>query len=160
MGRGPHLPPRELVETPVAEIRPSGADVAGGLTAGPEDGRALTRRGGSGGCRPVPDGQSFLELATPSARRVTNDEVLYIPAGYRQLTASDYRINPTTPPVASTLAALACGRRAARPGERTGEPELAWAYRFIHEANDVGHRHHAITNPDRRLSLGLAGRRG
>jgi hypothetical protein len=69
---------------------------------------------------------------------LTDDEVLYIPAGYRQLTASDFRINPTAPPVASTLAALGLlGAGVRVPEPRPGEPEIGWAYRFVHEANDA-----------------------
>jgi hypothetical protein len=68
---------------------------------------------------------------------LTDDEVLYIPAGYRQLIASDYRVNPTSPPLASTLAALGLlGAGVKDPELRPGEPEIAWAYRFVQEAND------------------------
>jgi Dolichyl-phosphate-mannose-protein mannosyltransferase len=68
---------------------------------------------------------------------LTDDEVLYIPAGYRQLMASDYRVNPTSPPLASSLAALGLlGAGIEDPEPRPGEPEIAWAYRFVQEAND------------------------
>ncbi len=69
---------------------------------------------------------------------LTNDEVLYIPAGYRQLTASDYSINPTAPPLASMLAALGLlGTPIQVPEVRPGEPEIVWSYRFLQEANDA-----------------------
>ena len=111
-------------------------------TAGPPaTGRAPTRRAGAWEGAAVLSLTVVLLLELGHAVRsdgLTNDEVLYIPAGYRQLTASDYRINPTTPPVASTLAALGLVGAGLRvPESRTGEPELAWAYRFIHEANDA-----------------------
>jgi hypothetical protein len=68
---------------------------------------------------------------------LTDDEVLYIPAGYRQLTASDFHLNPTSPPVASSLAAVGLlGLDVHLPEIRPGEPEVAWCYRFIQEAND------------------------
>jgi hypothetical protein len=68
---------------------------------------------------------------------LTDDEVLYIPAGFLQITASDFRVNPTAPPVAPMLAAVGLlGASIHVPEVRAGEPEIVWAYRFIEEAND------------------------
>jgi hypothetical protein len=68
---------------------------------------------------------------------LTDDEVLYIPSGYRQLMASDYRMNPTAPPLASMLAAGGLlGAALNVPEVRPGEPEIVWSYRFLQEAND------------------------
>ena len=82
---------------------------------------------------------------------LTDDEVLYIPAGYRQIMASDYRVNPTSPPLASSL--LGAGIKDPEP--RPGEPEIAWAYRFVQEANDPATVIARSRIPVAVLSLGL-----
>jgi Dolichyl-phosphate-mannose-protein mannosyltransferase len=98
-----------------------------------------------------------VELAYAiQADGLTNDEVLYIPAGYLQLTASDYGINPTAPPLASMLAAVGLvGARVHVPELRPGEPEIAWAYRFLHEANDAATVITRARIPAVALTLGL-----
>ena len=62
---------------------------------------------------------------------ITVDEPVYISAGYRHLTALDFRLNPETPPLAKMLAALPLVplrlHTPAAPGE------WGWIYRFFHE---------------------------
>ena len=62
---------------------------------------------------------------------ITVDEPVYISAGYRHLTALDFRLNPETPPLAKMLAALPLLplrlHTPAAPGE------WGWIYRFFHE---------------------------
>ena len=68
---------------------------------------------------------------------LTDDEVLYIPAGFLEITASDFHVNPTAPPVAPMLAAVGLlGAGVHVPEIRPGEPEIVWSYRFAEEAND------------------------
>src|SRR5262245_61604918 len=68
---------------------------------------------------------------------LTNDEVLYVAAGYRHLFASDYRLNPTTPPLAKLLAAAGLvGMDLREPAATEGEDELSWSYRFLNVEND------------------------
>jgi Dolichyl-phosphate-mannose-protein mannosyltransferase len=87
---------------------------------------------------------------------LTDDEVLYIPAGYLQLTASDFHVNPTAPPLASTLAALGLlGIPIHVPEPRPEEAEIAWAYRFVHEANDAATVIARSRAPVVALTLGL-----
>jgi 4-amino-4-deoxy-L-arabinose transferase-like glycosyltransferase len=63
------------------------------------------------------------------------DEPVYISAGYRHLTARDFRLNPETPPLAKMLVALPLVplrlHTPAAPGE------WGWNYRFFHE-NSAG----------------------
>jgi 4-amino-4-deoxy-L-arabinose transferase-like glycosyltransferase len=70
---------------------------------------------------------------------LTNDEVLYIAAARRYVAASDFRLNPTMPPLAKLVigAGLAAGGWH-DPEPRPGEDEMSWSYRFVHEANDAG----------------------
>jgi hypothetical protein len=70
---------------------------------------------------------------------LTTDEVLYVSAGYRQLTLGDFRLNPTHPPLAQSLVALGLLGLHPRvpplePGERTAE----WCRQFVHVQNDAG----------------------
>lgn len=62
---------------------------------------------------------------------ITVDEPVYISAGYRHLSALDFRLNPETPPLAKMLAALPLLplrlHTPAAPGE------WGWVYRFFHE---------------------------
>jgi 4-amino-4-deoxy-L-arabinose transferase-like glycosyltransferase len=62
---------------------------------------------------------------------ITVDEPVYISAGYRHLTALDFRLNPETPPLAKMLVALPLLplrlHTPAAPGE------WGWVYRFFHE---------------------------
>lgn len=62
---------------------------------------------------------------------ITVDEPVYVSAGYRHLTALDFRLNPETPPLAKMLAALPLLplrlHTPAAPGE------WGWIYRFFHE---------------------------
>ena len=69
---------------------------------------------------------------------LTNDEVLYIAAGWRQLTRGDQRLNPTHPPLAEDLAALGLmGLRPRTPDLADDADPLAYAYRFVHVENDA-----------------------
>ena len=65
---------------------------------------------------------------------MTNDEVIYLPAGYRHLTASDYRANPTTPPLAKMMIAsgIVAGNGFSIPPLAPGMDEMEWAYRSVH----------------------------
>ncbi len=70
---------------------------------------------------------------------LTNDEVLYVSAGYRQLSLGDYRLNPTHPPLASSLAALGLlGLRPRVPPFLPGQGILDWCWRFVHVENEAG----------------------
>lgn len=69
---------------------------------------------------------------------LTNDEVLYVAAGWRHLALRDHGLNPTHPPLASELAAaglLGLGPRT--PPWRDGDDPLAYSYRFVHVENDA-----------------------
>jgi hypothetical protein len=67
---------------------------------------------------------------------LTNDELLYIPAGYRQLVAGDYRLNPVHPPLALSLNALGLlGLDLRMPLLGDQEAILPWCFRFIHLEN-------------------------
>ena len=66
---------------------------------------------------------------------MTDDEPVYIGAGYRHL-HGDFSINPEQPPVAKLLAAAPLlTLDLVRPPHGKGEDQCGWAYRFIHEAN-------------------------
>lgn len=70
---------------------------------------------------------------------LTNDEVLYIAAAHRYVAASDYRLNPTMPPLAKLVIGTGLAGGAWHDPElRPGEDEMSWSYRFVHEANDAG----------------------
>lgn len=82
----------------------------------------------------------FAQLAHGlRADGVTNDEVLYVAAGWRQLALGDYGLNTTHPPLAPDLAALGLVfLRPQVPPRAPGEDALASSYRFLHVANDAG----------------------
>ena len=66
---------------------------------------------------------------------MTDDESVYIGAGYRHL-HGDFEINPEQPPLAKMLGALPLlALRPARPAELPGDDQCGWAYRFFHQAN-------------------------
>jgi hypothetical protein len=68
---------------------------------------------------------------------LTNDEVLYIAAGWRQLALGDHRLNRTHPPLASDLVALGLlGLHPRAPALNDGDDPLSYAYRFVHVDND------------------------
>jgi len=70
---------------------------------------------------------------------ITNDEVLYVAAGWRQMALGDYRLNTTHPPLAPDLAALGLVfLRPQVPPFAPGDDVLAYSYRFLHVANDGG----------------------
>ena len=69
---------------------------------------------------------------------LTNDEVLYIAAGWRHLTLRDHSLNPTHPPLASEVAALGLLPLAPRtPAWSDGDDPLSYSYRFVHVENDA-----------------------
>lgn len=66
---------------------------------------------------------------------VTDDEPVYIGAGYRHL-HGDFGINPEQPPVAKLLvAAPLLTLDLELPEHRPSDDQDGWAYRFVHEAN-------------------------
>ena len=62
---------------------------------------------------------------------ITVDEPVYISAGFRHLTALDFRLNPETPPLAKMLAALPLRPLGLQTPMAPGE--WGWIYRFFHE---------------------------
>jgi len=62
---------------------------------------------------------------------ITVDEPVYISAGFRHLTALDFRLNPETPPLAKMLAALPLVPLGLRTPAAAGE--WGWIDRFFHE---------------------------
>jgi hypothetical protein len=70
---------------------------------------------------------------------LTNDEVLYVSAGYRQLALGDFRLSPAHPPLAPSLAALGLlGLHPRVPPLEPGEGILEWCRQFVHVQNDAG----------------------
>ncbi len=70
---------------------------------------------------------------------LTNDEALYIPAGYLQVAAGDYRLNPVHPPLAPSLAALGLlGLDLRLPPLDNQDAVLPWCFRFLQVENDPG----------------------
>ncbi len=64
------------------------------------------------------------------------DEVAYIPAGYRHLTASDYRLNPETPPLAKLVSALPfLAVPLAGIAPDSSDSSWEWSFRFVHVDN-------------------------
>jgi hypothetical protein len=89
---------------------------------------------------------------------MTNDEVHYISAGYRQLALGDYRLNPTHPPLASSLAGLGLlGLRPRVPPLLPGQGPLDWCWQFVHVENDAGLLLWRARVPAAVLSVALAG---
>jgi hypothetical protein len=89
---------------------------------------------------------------------MTNDEVLYISAGYRQLTLGDYRLNPTHPPLAPSLAGLGLlGLRLRVPPFALGRDPLEWCWKFAHVQNDAGRLLWRARVPTAILTVALAG---
>lgn len=67
---------------------------------------------------------------------LTNDELLYVPAGHLQLTRGDFSLNRTHPPLGPTLAGLGLLGADVRVPERLADEEdLAYCWRFLHRAN-------------------------
>ncbi len=70
---------------------------------------------------------------------LTNDEVLYVSAGYRQLALGDFRLSPTHPPLAPSLAALGLvGLHPRVPPLERGEGILEWCRQFVNVQNEAG----------------------
>ncbi len=89
---------------------------------------------------------------------MTNDEVLYISAGYRQLALGDYRLNPTHPPLAQSLAGLGLlGLPLDVPPLGPRQGVLAWCWQFVHERNCAGCLLWRARVPALLLTLALAG---
>lgn len=79
-----------------------------------------------------------LLLAGRAGDGLTNDEIIYIAAGYRHLTASDYRLNPNQPPLGKLVIATALvGQPWRVPPLAYGVDEMEWAYRFVHVENSA-----------------------
>jgi 4-amino-4-deoxy-L-arabinose transferase-like glycosyltransferase len=77
---------------------------------------------------------TFMAVALFVASRsdgITVDEPVYISAGYRHLTAGDFRLNPETAPLAKMLAAAPLLPLRLHVPEAPGE--WGWIYRFFHE---------------------------
>lgn len=77
------------------------------------------------------------QLAFEAARDgMVYDEVAYIPAGFRHLTASDYRLNPETPPASKLLCAMPflAVPLAGLPPD-SGDYSWQWSFRFLHVDN-------------------------
>jgi hypothetical protein len=88
---------------------------------------------------------------------MTNDEVLYISAGYRQVALGDYRLNPTHPPLAPSLAGLGLlGLRLSVPPLAAGQDPLDWCWRFVHVENDAGRLLRRARVPTAILTVALA----
>ena len=66
---------------------------------------------------------------------ITVDEPVYISAGYRHVTALDFRLNPEAPPLAKMLVALPLVPLHLHTPTAPGE--WGWIYRFFHE-NSAG----------------------
>jgi hypothetical protein len=89
---------------------------------------------------------------------MTNDEVLYVSAGYRQLALGDYRLNPTQPPLGPSLAGLGLlGLRLRVPPLVPGRDPLDWCWRFVHVENHAGEILTRARVPVALLTLLLAG---
>jgi 4-amino-4-deoxy-L-arabinose transferase-like glycosyltransferase len=79
-----------------------------------------------------------LLLAGRAGDGMTNDEIIYIAAGHRHLTASDYRLNPNQPPLGKLVIATALvGRPWREPPLAQAPDEMEWAYRFVHVENSA-----------------------
>jgi len=88
---------------------------------------------------------------------MTNDEVLYISAGYRQVALGDFRLNPTHPPLAPNLAGLGLlGLPLRVPPLVGGQDPLDWCFRFVHVENDAGLLLRRARVPTAILTLALA----
>jgi hypothetical protein len=88
---------------------------------------------------------------------MTNDEVLYISTGYRQLALGDYRLNPTHPPLAQSLAGVGLlGLPLDVPPLVASQGVLAWCWQFVHERNCAGCLLWRARVPSALLTLALA----
>jgi hypothetical protein len=89
---------------------------------------------------------------------MTNDEALYLSAGYRQLALGDYRLSPTHPPLAQSLAGLGLlGLPLHVPPLVERQDPLAWCWQFVHEHNCAGSLLWRARVPPALLTLALAG---
>ncbi len=89
---------------------------------------------------------------------MTNDEVLYISAGYRQLALGDYSLSPTHPPLAQSLAGLGLlGLPLEVPPLRPAQGALEWCWQFLHARNRAGELLWRARVPAALLTVGLAG---
>ncbi len=69
---------------------------------------------------------------------LTNDEILYLTAGQLQVQKGDFRLNPTHPPLASTLIGLGLlGAKFETPPLPQSMDPLAYSYRFVHVENNA-----------------------
>jgi hypothetical protein len=86
----------------------------------------------------------------------TNDEILYIGAGYRQAALGDHRLNTTQPPLAQRMIAWGLTGLSPRvPEFRAGEDVLLWCRRFV-EQNGATRLLRRARVPSMLLTLGLA----
>jgi Dolichyl-phosphate-mannose-protein mannosyltransferase len=89
---------------------------------------------------------------------MTNDEVLYVSAGYRQLKLGDYRLSPTHPPLAPSLVGLGLvGMPLDVPPLVPNQGVLDWCWQFVHARNDAGEILARARVPVALLTLLLAG---
>jgi len=99
-----------------------------------------------------------VQLASAvSADGLTSDEVAYIPAGYRHLTARDYRLNPSQPALGKmVLAAGLLGLPVQVSAAPSPVDELPWSHRFVFRDNDPARLIPRARLPVVLLTCGLA----
>ncbi len=88
---------------------------------------------------------------------MTNDEVLYVATGYRQLALGDYRLNPTHPPLAQSLAGVGLLGLPLDVPPLGSQGVLPWCWQFVHERNCAGCLLWRARLPAALLTLALAG---
>ena len=86
----------------------------------------------------------------------TNDEILYIGDGYRQIALGDHRLNPTQPPLGQRMAAWGLtGLSLHLPELHESEDVLLWCRRFVEENGPLRLLHRARV-ASLLVTLGLA----
>jgi hypothetical protein len=89
---------------------------------------------------------------------LTIDEIVYIGAGYRHLTALDYRLNPEQPPIAKLLGAipLTVARVKIGTDDSAAVGEWRWGFLLVHVWNEAARVVSWARLPDALLTLALA----
>ena len=100
-------------------------------------------------------GLAALSVLGLFADGLTNDELIYIAAGYRHLTAGDFALNTEQPPLAKLAAAVPLALLGLREPPRTGDP-WEWAFQLIHKTNDPARVIAAARVPSVLVTLALA----